>query len=174
MWFLEKIIKEQPNYIDRGLPLGNQSSQWFALFFLDRIDRLVKEELRIKCYVRYMDDFILIHRDKKYLQHCLKRINEVCNNELDLELNQKTQIGIASNGIDFLGFRHTLSNSGKVIRKLRLSSKKRLRRHLKTLSKLQSKGIIDKEYVDIRKNAFYAHILYSDEKFFQKMCLIDK
>ena len=174
MWFLEKIIKEQPNNIDRGLPLGNQSSQWFALFFLDRIDRLVKEELRIKCYVRYMDDFILIHRDKKYLQHCLKRINEVCNNELDLELNQKTQIGIASNGIDFLGFRHTLSNSGKVIRKLRLSSKKRLRRHLKTLSKLQSKGIIDKEYVDIRKNAFYAHILYSDEKFFQKMCLIDK
>ena len=89
-------------------------------------------------------------------------------------MNQKIQIGIASNGIDFLGFRHTLSNSGKVIRKLRLSSKKRLRRHLKTLSKLQSKGIIDKEYVDIRKNAFYAHILYSDEKFFQKMCLIDK
>ena len=174
MWFLEKIIKEQPNNIDRGLPLGNQSSQWFALFFLDRIDRLVKEELRIKCYVRYMDDFILIHRDKKYLQYCLKRINEVCNKELDLELNQKTQIGIASNGIDFLGFRHTLLNSGKVIRKLRLSSKKRLRRHLKTLSKLQSKGIIDKEYVDIRKNAFYAHILYSDEKFFQKMCLIDK
>ena len=38
MWFLEKIIKEQPNNIDRGLPLGNQSSQWFALFFLDRID----------------------------------------------------------------------------------------------------------------------------------------
>ena len=63
-------IKEQPNNIDRGLPLGNQSSQWFALFFLDRIDRLVKEELRIKCYVRYMDDFILIHRDKKYLQYC--------------------------------------------------------------------------------------------------------
>lgn len=85
-------------------------------------------------------------------------------------MNQKTQIGIAFNGIDFFGFRHTLSNSGKVIRKLRLSSKKRLRRHLKTLSKLQSKRII----VDIRKNAFYAHILYSDEKFFQKMCLIDK
>lgn len=110
MWFLEKIIKEQSNNIDRGLPLGgNQSSQWFALFFLDRIDRLVKEELRTKCYVRYMDDFILIHRDKKYLQYCLKRINVVCNKELDLELNQKIHIGIASNGIDFLGFRHTLS-----------------------------------------------------------------
>ena len=174
MWFLKKIIKEQPNNIGRGLPLGNQSSQWFALFFLDRIDRLVKEELRIKCYVRYMDDFILVHRDKKYLQYCLKRINEVCNKELDLELNQKTQIGIASNGIDFLGFKHTLTNSGKVIRKLRLSSKKRLRKHLKILAKLKSKGIIDEEYVNIRKNTFYAHILHSDETFFQKMCLIDK
>lgn len=47
MWFLEKIIKEQPNNNDKGLPLGNQSSQWFALFYLNRIDRLIKEELKI-------------------------------------------------------------------------------------------------------------------------------
>ena len=44
-----------------------------------------------------MDDFILIHRDKKYLQYCLKEINKVCNDELNLEHNQKTQIGIAYN-----------------------------------------------------------------------------
>lgn len=66
-----------------------------------------------------MDDFILIHRDKKYLRYCLKEINKVCNEELNLELNQKTQIGIAYNGIDFLGFNHILTSSGKVIRKLR-------------------------------------------------------
>lgn len=171
MWYLEKIIKEQPNNIDKGLPLGNQSSQWFALFYLDTIDRLIKEKLRIKGYIRYMDDFILIHRDKKYLQYCLKEINKVCKEELDLELNQKTQIGIASNGIDFLGFRHILTPSGKVIRKLRLSAKKRLRRHLKNLEKLQNKNVIDEEYVTIRKNAFYAHILYSNEKYFKKICL---
>ena len=153
--------------------MGNQSSQWFALFYLNRIDRLIKEELKIKCYVRYMDDFILIHRDKKYLQYCLKRINEVCNAELNLELNEKTQIGLASNGIDFLGFRHTLSDSGKVIRKLRLSAKKRLRKHLKTMKKLRIKGVIDDEYVSTRKNAFYAHIMYSDEKYFQKQCMIN-
>ena len=69
-----------------------RQSQWFALYYLDRIDRLVKEQLRIKGYVRYMDDFILIHRNKQYLQNCLKEINKVCNEELNLKLNQKTDV----------------------------------------------------------------------------------
>lgn len=170
LWFLIKVIKEQPNNITNGLPLGNQSSQWFALFYLDTIDRLVKEKLRIKSYIRYMDDFILLSKDKKYLQFCLEKISEVCEKELNLELNAKTQIGIASNGIDFLGFRHVLTNSGKVVRKMRLSSKKRLRRHLKTLNKLKSKKLIDDEYIDVRKNAYYAHLKYSNEEYFKGIC----
>ena len=76
---------------------------------------LVKEKLGIKGYVKYMDDFILIHCDKWYLQYCLEEINKVCNEKLNLELNQKTQIGIAYNGIDFLGFNHILTGSGKVL-----------------------------------------------------------
>ncbi len=162
MWFIEKIIKEQPN-IDVGLPLGNLSSQWFSLFYLDRIDRFIREELKIKGYVRYMDDMILIHRDKKYLQICLDKIKEICLNELNLSLNDKTQIGKISNGIDFLGFNHSLTKNGKVIRKLRSSSKVRLKRHLKTLSKLRLKNIVDDEYVNVRKNAFYAHIKHSSK-----------
>ena len=76
---------------------------------------LVKEKLGIKGYVRYMDDFILIHCDKRYLQYCLEEINKACNEKLNLELNQKTQIGIAYNGIDFLGFNHILTGSDKVL-----------------------------------------------------------
>ena len=91
--------------------------------YLDRIDRLVKEKLGIKGYVRHTDDFILIHCDKRYLQYCLEEINKVCNEKLNLELNQKIQIGITYNGIDFLGFNHILTDSGKVIRELRFSSK---------------------------------------------------
>lgn len=169
MWLLEKIIYEQPNNIDKGLPLGNQSSQWFALLYLNPLDRLIKEKLRIKGYVRYMDDFILISRDKKYLQYCLKEIDVFCKKELGIMLNNKTQIGKVYNGIDFLGFRHTLSDSGKVIRKLRLSSKKRIRKHLKNMNKLKNKNMIDDEYISIRKNAFYAHLLYSDEKYFKDL-----
>lgn len=158
MWMIEKLVKEQPNNANVGLPLGNQSSQWFALLYLNVIDRYVKEDLRVKGYIRYMDDMILIHRDKSYLQYSLLKIKEKCENELKLSLNQKTQIGIVKNGIDFLGYRHILNENGSITRKLRVSSKQRLKKHLKTLNKLREKNIVDDEYVYIRKNAFYNHI----------------
>ena len=103
MWMIEKLVKEQPNNANVGLPLGNQSSQWFALLYLNVIDRYIKENLRVKSYIRYMDDMILIHRDKSYLQYALSKIKQKCEDELKLYLNQKTQIGIVKNGIDFLG-----------------------------------------------------------------------
>ena len=158
MWMIEKLVKEQPNEANIGLPLGNQSSQWFALLYLNVIDRFVKEVLKIKGYIRYMDDMILIHRDKKYLQYCLKEIENKCTNDLKLSLNQKTQIGMVKNGIDFLGYRHILNENGSITRKLRSTAKQRLKRHLKTLKKLRDKEIVDDNYVYIRKNAFYNHI----------------
>lgn len=158
MWIIEKLIKEQPNDANIGLPLGNQSSQWFALLYLNVIDRFVKENLRIKSYIRYMDDMILLHRDKAYLQYSLREIEKKCEKELKLSLNQKTQIGIVKSGIDFLGYRHILNENGNITRKLRASSKQRLKKHLKTLKKLKDKNMVDDDYVYTRKNAFYNHI----------------
>ena len=150
---------------EKGLPLGNQSSQWFALLYLNKVDRFIKENLKIKGYVRYMDDMVLIHNDKKYLQECLIKIREICNCELKLLLNEpKTQIGQVKNGIDFLGFNHRMTETGKVIIKLRQSAKIRLKRYIKTMNKLYEKEIIDSEYIQIRKNAFTTHLKYSNEK----------
>ena len=167
MWMIEKLVTEQPNNADTGLPLGNQSSQWFALFYLNIVDRYIKEKLRIKGYVRYMDDMILIHRDKEYLRYSLNEIEKICKNKLNLSLNQKTQIGMVKNGIDFLGYRHILNDNGSITRKLRASSKNRLKKHLKRLKKLRERKIVDDEYVYIRKNAFYNHI--KDTKESQKL-----
>lgn len=163
MWLIEKLIKEQPDKVDKGLPLGNQSSQWFALLYLNKVDRLIKEKLQIRGYIRYMDDMILIHRDKEYLKKCLVEIENICREELNLSLNEKTGIGKVKDGIDFLGYRHILNSNGKIIRKLRQSSKIRLKRHLKTLSKLKAKKIVDEDYVLTRKNAFYNHLKDTDE-----------
>ena len=91
----------------------------------------------------------------------MKEINKVCNEELNLELNQKKQIGIAYNSIDFLEFYHILTNSDKVIRKLRFSFKQRMRKHIKTMKKLKSKFIIDEEYINMKINSFKAHLKYS-------------
>lgn len=146
-----------------GIPLGNLSSQWYALIYLDDLDRLIKEKLHIKGYIRYMDDFILIHQSKSYLKYCLKEIDKMCNEKLKVKLNAKTQIGKVKNGIDFLGYRLILTNTGKIIKKLRGSSKRRIKKHLKNLSKLEQRGIVDREYVNIRKNCFYSRVINSDE-----------
>lgn len=110
-----------------------------------------------------MDDFILIHSNKDYLRYRLKEIDNFCKENLKVELNAKTQIGKVKNGIDFLGFRLILTETGKVVKKLRGSSKIRFKRYLKNLKKLEKKGVIDTEYVNIRRNSFASRIKRTDE-----------
>ncbi len=155
MWFLRVVIE---SHGDIGVPLGNQTSQWFALLYLNDVDRLVKERLRARYYVRYMDDFILLSGNKAFLQHCRDEIAQYCEQELKLRLNDKTQIGKLSNGLDFLGFNHRLLPGGKIIKKMRASSRKRQQRYLKTIARFYLKNIVDDEYLEIRKNAFKAHL----------------
>lgn len=105
-----------------GIPIGNHTSQWFAVLYLSGMDHMIKERLGIKFYGRYMDDFYLIHHDKEYLQYCLEEIRKFLV-PLGLELNQKTAIFPLTQGIDFLGFRTYMTDTGKVIRKIRRDAK---------------------------------------------------
>lgn len=73
---------------DIGLGIGSQISQVLALASANELDHFVKEKLHIKYYGRYMDDGYLIHRDKKYLAHCLEEIQAVCD-KLGIVLNRK-------------------------------------------------------------------------------------
>lgn len=160
-WILRLIIDSKYQEEGIGLPIGNQTSQWFGLFYLDRVDRLIKEQLHIRYYVRYMDDMILVHHDKAYLKYCKNRIEQCCEKVLHLSLNQKTQIAPLKSGIDFLGFRTILTPSGKVIRLLRSQAKTRLRHNMRTLSRLKEQGLVDDEYVKVRLNAYQAHLCHS-------------
>lgn len=90
----------------RGLPLGALTSQLFANAYLDQLDHFVKEKLQVRHYVRYMDDFVLLHEDKSELWRLLGRIGDFLNTELHLVLNHKTRVFPASHGIDFAGYRH--------------------------------------------------------------------
>ena len=87
----------------KGLPLGNQTSQRFAIFYLDSFDRLIKEKLKIKYYSRYMDDCVLIHPDKDYLKYCLEQMKK-CAEALKIDFNEKTEIFPLKNGVDYLGW----------------------------------------------------------------------
>lgn len=138
IWLLEMTID---SVNDPSLPIGFQSSQLLSLLLLNDFDHMVKERLRIKGYGRYVDDFYLIHEDKEYLKYCLKVIREYLK-KMGLELNQKTHIFPLRNGIDFLGFHTYITESGRVIRKLRKSSKDNMRRRLKRFRNLYDNGRI--------------------------------
>lgn len=88
-----------------GIPVGNLTSQLFANIYLSRLDHYIKEDLRAKYYVRYMDDMVILCGDKKKLWEILGAIKEFLWRELRLELNSKTQVFNVNRGIDFLGYR---------------------------------------------------------------------
>ena len=92
------IIESEKN----GLGIGAMTSQALAIFYLNDMDHFIKEELKIKYYVRYQDDFLLFHQSKKYLTYCLEQINTFLDKE-KLKLNKKTRIYRNTNNFIFLG-----------------------------------------------------------------------
>lgn len=152
----------------KGIPLGNQTSSWFALYYLDGLDRLIKEKLRIRYYTRYMDDGILVHQDKEYLKYCLEEMREFVQKERKLEFNQKTQITPLAQGIDYLGFHFYLTDTGKVIRRLRTSNKKRMKRKLKRFRHAYRTGVMDMEAVSRSLASYRGHLSHGNTYQLQK------
>ena len=148
--------------------MGNQTSQWFALYYLDGLDRLIKEKLRIKYYTRYMDDMILIHPDKDYLKECLHEMKSYLTKELKLEFNEKTQIHAIRQGVDFLGFHFYLTETGKVIRTLRQSAKKRLKRRLRNYRHAYGEGKIELEAISQSVASYKGHLKHAHTYWLQK------
>lgn len=112
MSLIQNIIFSYPG--TKGIAMGNQSSQNFALYYLDEIDRFIKEKLKVKHYLRYMDDMILLVDNKQTAKTCLKSVENLVLSNL-LELNHKSQIISIKNGINFLGFHFFYVQNGKIL-----------------------------------------------------------
>lgn len=95
---------------DKGICIGFQTSQWLAVYYLNSLDHFIKEKLHIKYYGRYMDNFYIIHKDKNYLQYCIKEIRKFIEDNLNLKLNPKSNIHPFSQGLVYLGFHFTYNN----------------------------------------------------------------
>lgn len=146
LWLLEKIIdsfhSEQTVDLSnlRGIPIGNLTSQYFANIYLNYFDQFVKQKLRIKHYIRYADDFVIISNEKSYLENQLEPIKKFLKDALDLELHpDKIFFNKFTSGIDFLGYvifpRHILA---------RTRTKRRLKRRIKTAVSDYKSGRITK------------------------------
>ena len=88
------------------MPLGNLTSQFFANVYLHELYYFVKHKLKARHYIRYVDDFVILHNSKEQLKIWKKEIDRFLKEKLKLELHtQKSKIIPLSRGIDFVGFR---------------------------------------------------------------------
>jgi retron-type reverse transcriptase len=103
---INKILKNYPDK-EKGMPLGNLTSQFFANIYLNELDYFVKHKLRAKYYIRYVDDFVILHNSKEQLETWKKEIDKFLKENLKIELHsEKSRIISLSRGIDFVGFRN--------------------------------------------------------------------
>ena len=141
-----------------GLPIGSLFSQLSANIYMNVVDQFVKHDLRERFYLRYMDNFIVIHLDKKHLQDVKREIEGVLNNRLRLELNPKvTIIGRAGQGIDFVGYRVYADRV-----KVRRDGIKRMKRRLKSMQAMYRKGIMTLPDITKRIHSWLGHCSHAD------------
>jgi len=89
---------------EKGLPIGNLSSQFFANVYLNELDQFVKHTFKCKYYLRYVDDFILLHSDPHQLKLWEQRIEGFLTQTLKLHLRDQSILKPCSSGTDFLGY----------------------------------------------------------------------
>ncbi len=145
----------------KGIPMGNQTSQWFALFYLDPLDRLVKEKKRIRHYTRYMDDCVLISHSKEILNDALAEMRKLLA-DLKLEFNEKTQIFPIAHGVEYLGWRFYLTEDGAVIRRLKKHSKIRWQHRMRKLKKEYAAGKMELSKVQESVVSYQNHMSYGN------------
>lgn len=113
--------------IGKGLPLGNLTSQLLVNIYMNEFDQYVKHKLKVKHYIRYADDFVVLHNDKEVLFEYLKQIETFLQTNLKLMLHpNKVSFNTYVSGIDFLGFVHFSKH-----RVLRTTTKRRMFKKLK-------------------------------------------
>ena len=148
--FTKKIIFYDNEKV--GIPIGNYTSQFFANIYMNELDKYIKEELKIKYLIRYMDDFVLLLKNKKEARETLKNIENFLEEKLELKLNSKTAYFKQKQGINFCGFR-----IWKTHRLLREQSKKKMKRKLKNFQKLYAKEKIELSYITACIHSWKGH-----------------
>ena len=105
LWLIERVIYSFENTKGVGLPLGNVTSQLFANIYLNEFDQFIKRHLKVKHYLRYCDDFIILNPDQEALKSIIQPIRKFLNQRLNLNLHEnKITLKKYTEGVDFLGY----------------------------------------------------------------------
>lgn len=152
----ERIVRHSSLSGNRGLPIGNRTSQFFANVYLDVLDHFVKEHCRLKGYVRYMDDFVVFSHDKAALKTIKSEIEAFLGNELLLQLKPAaTVIHHRQHGLPFLGRRIFPG-----IIRLRTENLRRITRRIALRERDLLRGDLDEAAFLHSMNSYWAMLLY--------------
>ncbi|MDD2319175.1 MAG: reverse transcriptase/maturase family protein [Geobacteraceae bacterium] len=158
---LDGIIDSQG--VACGIPIGNLTSQLFANIYLHELDEFVKYELREPHYLRYMDDFVVLHHDKKHLALIRFEVEVFLDSELRLMTNNKSQIFpvslLCGRPLDFLGYRIWPTH-----RKLRKNSVNRMRRRLRSMVRQYAAGRLRFDRIRCRIASWLGHAKHADSR----------
>lgn len=143
-WLIQQVVKSFCTTREGvGLPLGNLTSQLLVNIYMHEFDMFVKQELRIKYYIRYADDFAILSDDKAYLETMLSKIDNFLHDRLKLSLHEhKVYIKTFSSGVDFLGWVHFPKH-----RQLRTTTKRKIFKNMNWYPKPETvnsyRGLLD-------------------------------
>lgn len=144
LWLISVILSNyEAKTAHQGMPLGNLTSQFFANVFLNELDQFVKQQLRAKYYIRYVDDFVIIHQSKDTLINQKAKIDSFLREKLKLTLHpDKSKIIPIKRGVEFLGLKIFFYH--KILRRKNL---RRFERKLETLFEEYDRREIDYDIV---------------------------
>ena len=141
LWLIQIILNSFYTKPEKGLPLGNVISQLFANIYMNKFDQFIKHVLKEKYYIRYSDDFVILHQDRNHLRNIIQPIQDFLSNNLQLSLHpNKLIIRKTSHGIDFLGYVALPS-----YRVIRTKTKRRILRKIKLLKQELNNKLITEE-----------------------------
>lgn len=158
LWLINIIVKSSNKESGKGIPIGNLTSQLFANIYLNELDQFMKHCLRVRYYLRYMDDFLILDFDKQKLRQIKKEIREFVENKLKLKMHpKKANISLVGEGIDFLGYR--IFGNYRLLRK---STVKRFIKRTKVYQKKLSKSLMTEEKFTDSLRSWLNYAKYAD------------
>ena len=142
----------------KGMPLGNYTSQFFANVYLNELDKFVKHKLKAKYYIRYVDDFVILHDNKNQLLKWKNEIDKFLKESLKINLHKdKTKILPLHKGIGFLGFRVFFNY--KLLKKINIFQ---IKRNLRKWGKLYSEEKISRSKLVEKLQGWFAHVRHGN------------
>lgn len=148
-----ELCKQEDWLYNRGMPIGNLTSQMFANIYLNELDQYCKHVLHINLYIRYVDDVIVLWPDKKELFAIKDEIEEFLNQKLHLELNSKTSIRPARLPVTFVGAVITPTTI-----RIRKSTRQRMFRRIRFIQKIYQAGLLTWEKVNNTMQSYFGLI----------------